>query len=86
MRDYDDEDHVSSKGKFWDTQKILIVVALIAGIIIGGVVTNQVIDPYFASVDSADFNAMVKLTERLDSRNDELYNCLLDNDISPATC
>ena len=87
MRDYDgDDDHVSLKGKFWDTQKILLVVVFLAGIIIGGVAVNQLVDPYFASVDSADFNAMVKLTERLDSRNDELYNCLLENDVNPATC
>ena len=86
MRDYDEDDHVSHKGKFWNTQKILLVVVFLAGIIIGGVAVNQLIDPYLASVDSAHFNAMVKLTVRLDSRNDELYNRLFDNDVNPATC
>lgn len=71
---------------FWNFYKILIVVTFVLGVILGGIATNQVIDPYLMNTNSGDFNKMIQSTERLDSRVDELYNCLLENDISPATC
>ena len=70
---------------FLEGGKIYIIVLLI-GVIIGAVIMNQVVDPMFYKNQSTDFNAMVQLTERLDSRNDELYLCLTEHAIDPESC
>ena len=66
---------------------IKIYIALLAiGIIIGGVATHEIVEPFLYKNQSSDFNSMAQLTERLDSRNDELYSCLEKNSIDPNNC
>ncbi|MCR4336069.1 MAG: hypothetical protein NUV57_06075 [archaeon] len=74
------------KEPFWNFYRILLVVVFVVGLILGGVATNQYIDPVLTGGQIHDQNSLVDLNERLDSRADQLYNCLLENDISPATC
>ena len=71
---------------FWDTQKILLVGVFVIGLIIGIAITNQVIDPIINEGIVSDQNSLSELNTRLDSRNDELYNCLLENEINPSSC
>jgi len=75
-----------SENGFWDTQKILLVGVFILGLILGIVLTNQVIDPFINNGIISDQNSLAELNTRLDSRNDELYNCLLENEIAPSSC
>ena len=71
---------------FWDTQKILLVGVFVIGLIIGIAITNQVIDPIINEGIVSDQNSLSELNTRLDSRNDALYNCLLENEINPSSC
>ena len=75
-----------SENGFWDTQKILLVGVFVIGLIIGIAITNQVIDPIINEGIVSDQNSLSELNTRLDSRNDELYNCLLENEINPSSC
>ena len=74
------------KEPFWDTQRILLVGVFVIGLIIGIGITNQVIDPFINEGVISDQNTLSELNTRLDSRNDELYNCLLENEINPSSC
>ena len=75
-----------SENGFWDTQKILLVGVFVIGLIIGIAITNQVIDPIINEGIVSDQNSLSELNTRLDLRNDELYNCLLENEINPSSC
>jgi len=74
-----------NEGVFTNERKILLIV-FIAGIIIGGLIVNQFVDPFLNSGQLSDANATIELNNRLDSRNDELFQCLVDNGIDPDTC
>jgi len=71
---------------FWNFYRILIVVTFVLGLILGGIATNQVVDPIVYGNQIQDQNSLQEMNDRLDSRVDELYNCLLENNVSPATC
>tara|TARA_Y100000310_G_C20692845_1_gene823479 strand:+ start:2585 stop:2827 length:243 start_codon:yes stop_codon:yes gene_type:complete len=74
------------KEPFWNFYRILIVITFAAGLILGGIATNQIIDPILTGNYVQDQNSLTALNDRLDSRVDQLYNCLLENDVSPAVC
>ncbi len=84
MTSLDDEPVL--RGGFWDAQKILVVVVFIAGLLVGGFVTNKYIDKQVLAKQAVDSNSVSQLNSRLDQRNDLLYSCLLKNNISPETC
>jgi len=71
---------------FLDSGKMIYIGVLLIGVIIGAVIANQIVDPFLYKNQSSDFNAMVQLAERLDSRNDELYSCLTEHAIDPNSC
>jgi len=58
----------------------------VVGFVVGAIIVNQVIDPVLYSSQSSDYNAISELNNRLDTRNDELYNCLIENAIDTETC
>ena len=72
--------------KFWNGEKILLALVFLAGLIIGAALANQVIDPMLFSGKSSDSNTLIELNERLDARNDQLFNCLVKNEIEPSSC
>ncbi|HZX34170.1 MAG TPA: hypothetical protein VFF09_02200 [archaeon] len=72
--------------KFWDGEKILLALVFLAGLIIGAALANQVIDPLLFSGKISDSNTLIELNERLDARNDQLFNCLVKNEIEPSSC
>ena len=74
------------RARFWSKERIIFVLIFVAGLIIGGALTNQVLDPMLYGVQGADQNSLVELNERLDLRNDELFNCLLENSVDPSSC
>jgi len=71
---------------FWTSERILLALVFIIGLIIGGFVTNQFIDPYLNSIKSDDYNSMKDLVDRLNQRNDQLLQCLHDNGIDQTYC
>ena len=80
----DEEDE--EKEGFWTKGRIIFILIFVTGVIVGAVLVNQVIDPFIYGVQGADQNSLVELNSRLDLRNDELFNCLLKNDVDPSTC
>jgi hypothetical protein len=71
---------------FWTSERILLALTFIIGLIIGGFATNQFIDPYLNSAKSEDYNSMKDLVDRLNERNDQLLQCLRDNGIDQTSC
>lgn len=82
----DEEDSIIKLGSFWTTGRIILILVFLLGVIIGGVIVNQYIDPFIYANQVSDFNSVSALNNRLDTRADELYNCLLENDVSPTLC
>lgn len=82
----DEEDSIIKLGGFWTTGRIVLILVFILGVIIGGIIVNQYVDPFIYANQASDFNAVSSLNSRLDTRADELYNCLLAHDISPQVC
>jgi len=81
-----DDGIVARAAGFWTTNRILFALVFIFGIILGGILVNQYIDPFIYANRASDYNAVSELNNRLDSRADELYNCLVKNEISPSSC
>lgn len=71
---------------FWTPDRILLALVFVAGLLIGGFVTNNYIGPYLNGSAVADQNSLLELNARLDSRNDQLYNCLVQNNIKVEAC
>lgn len=71
---------------FWSSDRILLAVIFLIGIAIGGLLTNQYVDPYLNSSKNADYNVLVQQNLRLDMRNDLLFSCLQKNNINPENC
>jgi len=72
--------------QFWNRERIILAGVFIAGLLIGAALMNQVVDPLILGNQAADYNALVELNERIDSRSDELYQCLVDNGIDADSC
>ncbi len=81
----DDEGQGLAPG-FWTTQRIILAVVFVAGLILGVLATNQFLDPVVFQKAAPDYNALQETNQRLDTRNDQLYNCLLTNNVNPASC
>lgn len=71
---------------FWSADRLRLVIIFIAGLLIGGYVTNQYVDPYLGSSSSVDYNALIEINTSLDERNEQLFGCLEKNQIDPQTC
>lgn len=87
----DDEEEalISPRGKrhgFWTAERMLFAAVFIAGLLIGAFATHQYIEPMIFAAKSSDSNALAQLNDSLDKRNDQLYSCLLENNIKPDTC
>jgi len=82
--DDDDYEHPKRRGKkFWNLSKIFIVFVFLLGLLIGGILTNQFIDPTLNTGMVQDYNSLVELNEVLDSQADSYYQCLMKNGINP---
>ncbi len=79
----DDGEHIASR--FWNPGRIMLAGLFILGLVIGGYVTNQYVDPYLNGAQGKDINSLLTQNARLDSRNDMLYSCLVKN-ITPESC
>jgi len=77
---------VEERDGFWSSTKIIFVLLFVAGFVVGALITNQFIDPFLSGTQASDQNSLSELNTRIDSRNDELYNCLLENEINPVDC
>ncbi|HLC79869.1 MAG TPA: hypothetical protein VJG83_05625 [archaeon] len=68
---------------FWTSDRILLVLVFAVGLVVGIFAASQInLGPNSAS----DYNSLVQINERLDSRNDSLYSCLIRSDIDPINC
>lgn len=81
-----DDDGPGLGKNFVDSQKIFFLVVLVAGMVLGGLLTSKVIEPYIFSRNAPDYNSLVELNSALDERNDLLYSCLIRNGVAPDSC
>ncbi len=82
----DDDDYEAPKKrgkKFWSMGKIFVIFIFILGLLIGGIITSQFIDPVLNSGITQDYNALLETNEVLDSQADSYYQCLIENGINP---
>ncbi|VVC00367.1 Uncharacterised protein [uncultured archaeon] len=79
------EGNVRGNG-FWTTERKLFALFFILGLAIGGFLVHTYIDPAFYGLQAKDTNSIIEENSRLDSRAEELYNCLLENNIPPSVC
>lgn len=80
------EDDSILAGRFWTSHRILLALIFATGLIIGGVITNQLVDPIIYSKQLSDYNSLSELNSRLDSRNDQLYSCIVKSNLDPEKC
>ena len=84
-RKSENEDEVQGRG-FWTFSRILLVAIFIAGFVAGIYVSQEYSTTGFLSLSGSDYNALAHENQRLDARNEELFKCLLENDIEPSAC
>ncbi len=73
-------------GRFLAGQRPLLAGLFVLGLLIGGLVTNKYIDPYLNGAQSADRNSLLAQNQGLDARSDQLYRCLIANNVEPGSC
>ena len=71
---------------FMDLRQVPLILLFLGGLIAGFLLTNQVIDPFIYKDKIGDYNKLVEINSGLDKRNDQLYSCLLQNNVNPENC
>ena len=72
--------------QFWTPDRVLPAIVFVLGLLIGGFATNQYIDPFLSGTQAQDQNSLLEMNARLDARNDQLYYCLVDNNVPQSAC
>lgn len=82
--DDDEDDSPRRRGKkFLTLGKVFVIFIFLLGVLIGGIITNQFVDPVLNSGITQDYNALLETNEVLDSQADSYYQCLIENGINP---
>ncbi|MEK6941637.1 MAG: hypothetical protein AABW85_02170 [archaeon] len=74
----------SSRGGFWNLQRIAFAAVFVAGLLIGAYIMNQFVEPSLGS--TANAQDLQKINTQLDSLNDKYYACMQAFQIDPTAC
>ena len=73
-------------GHFWTSDRILLALIFAIGLVVGGIITHNYLEPTVFSQKGNDYNSLLELNARLDERNDLLRSCLTANNITVESC
>lgn len=75
------------KGRdFWTLNRVFVLFIFIFGLLLGGFLVHQYIEPVLQEKACGDYNALLEKNQQLDEQVDNYYNCLVRFNIDPKLC
>ncbi len=71
---------------FWTLNRAFVLFVFIFGLLIGGFLMHQYIEPALQEKACQDYNALMEKNQQLDEEVDNYYDCLVDFNINPQQC
>lgn len=71
---------------FWTAQRVFILFIFVLGLVVGGFLMHQYVEPELNKRLVNDFNAMGAANTALDRKVDVLVGCLQSHQVNPDTC
>ena len=71
---------------FWTAQRVFILFIFVLGLVVGGFLMHQYVEPELNKRLVNDFNALSAANTALDHKVDVLVGCLQSHQVNPDTC